>query len=157
MNAKAYSSTNIILLKQKRHSEKSLKKNAWDFHGMLSQQKPRHCSREGKKTDKGKQQTSASFGDAALRRSNAKQFKCTLNSQRIKKHFISNRRKKKHIISARGSIFHLTVRHRSLSLSRIQLHLLTDEKLNPALNVQFFDFTGQMKALKVREWCNMSW
>lgn len=61
-----------------------------------------------KKTDKGKQQTSASFGDAALRRSNAKQFKCTLNSQRIKKHFISNRRKKKSILYQPEGVFSIS-------------------------------------------------
>ncbi len=65
--------------------------------------------------------------------------------------------KKAYYTSALGSIFHLTLCHRSFSLSQRRLHLLTDGKLHPALNVQFFNYTGQMKVLKVREWYNMSW
>lgn len=57
--------------------------------------------------------------------------------------------KKAYYTSTRGSIFHLTLCHRSFSLSQRCLNLLTDGKLHPALNVQFFDYTGQTKALKV--------
>lgn len=125
---------------------------------MLSQQKPSHCSRAGRKDWHRKKHTSDSFVEAALEI----KLVCLWNAHWIPSELRSislqrEKEKKAYYTSARGTIFHLTVSHRSLLLSQRHLHLLTDEKLNPALNGQFFDYTGQMKALKVREWCNTSW
>lgn len=126
---------------------------------MLSQQNPRHCSRAGRK-DRQEKSKHQLFMEAAL----DIKLVCLRNSSNahcipseLRSTSLQIEKEKKHYTSARGSIFHLTVCHRSFSLSQRHLHLLTDEKLNPALNGQFFDYTGQMKALKVREWCNMSW